>query len=140
MGAPLPPFEQLLCVLPPDDSLNLLPAPYRDLVGSPQLAPYFPSRVRIDNEGKRNPWEFIVLVPFFEWSSVENYVRQAVPPERLTQEERQRNLFGPAWRFQYSRDCSQMYTYPSTLPSVFPDIEDCHVVCEPMTSAVQNPL
>jgi 5'-3' exoribonuclease 1 len=141
VSSPLPPFEQLLCVLPPD-SLDLLPAPYHPLATDPTspLAPYFPTRgVRIDSEGKRNNWEYVVLVPFIEWDRVRDHVHAAVVPERdLTDDERRRNTFGPAWRFAYAADPADgqaPYTYPSSLPSVWPDVERCHVVCQPMHSS-----
>lgn len=133
-GSPLPPFEQLLCVLPPD-ALDLLPAPYHPLATAPTspLAPYFPSRgVRIDSEGKRNNWEFVVLVPFIEWDRVRDHVRATVRPERdLTDDERRRNAFGPAWRFTFQPDV-QDYTYASSLPLVWPDIAHSHVECQPI--------
>lgn len=137
LGEPLPPFEQLLSVLPPD-GMDLLPEPYRRLVSSPSpLTPYFPSRVRIDSEGKRNAWEFVVLVPFLPWDEpLRAFVRQAVPPECLTQDERRRNTFGPAWRFHYhaSDPAAQGgpdtgYRFPSSLPASWPDIDCCHVRC-----------
>lgn len=139
LGSPMLPFDQLLCVLPPD-GLHLLPPSYRALATSPSspLAPYFPPQVRIDAEGTRASWEAVVLVPFVEWERVWECVREANERSALSEEERRRNAFGPSWTFHYLEPSpssrSPAYHYPSSLPHVWPDLVECHVQRQPLGS------
>ncbi len=57
----IPPFHQLLFILPPDSS-NLLPYPLCEAFTN-ELKIYAPKELIIDRAGKRQEWEGIVLLP-----------------------------------------------------------------------------
>ena len=64
---PFPSLAQLLSVLPPQ-SADLLPAPLAELMleASSPLAEYYPRDFKSDPNGKRQPWEAVVQIPFIE--------------------------------------------------------------------------
>ena len=66
-GTPFSPLVQLLSVLPPQ-SAPLLPKPYQRLMLSPSspLGPYYPAEFLTDANGKRQPWEAVVQIPFID--------------------------------------------------------------------------
>ena len=82
-GVPFQPFEQLLAVQPPQ-SAALLPEPFRWLMTAPHspLAPFFPSELKVDFEGKRNEWEGVVLLPFLDETLLKQCIA-SVPPSKL---------------------------------------------------------
>lgn len=57
----IPPFHQLLFILPPDSS-DLLPYPLNEAFFN-ELKVYAPKELIIDRSGKRQEWEGIVLLP-----------------------------------------------------------------------------
>jgi 5'-3' exoribonuclease 1 len=66
-GVPFQSLAQLLSVLPPQ-SCDLLPASYASIMlkeGSP-LAEYYPKVFTTDPNGKRQPWESVVQIPFID--------------------------------------------------------------------------
>ncbi|GKY97941.1 hypothetical protein MPSEU_000752100 [Mayamaea pseudoterrestris] len=91
LGAPLKPFEQLLACLPPSHA-HLLPKPYRRLMRNKTspIADFYPPSFVIDMNGKRLPWEAVVLLPFIDSNRLIN-AASAVEENTLTDEERQRN-------------------------------------------------
>jgi len=101
-GQPLLPFEQLLACLPPSSS-HLLPRPYRWLMTSEQspIIEYYPVDFACDTAGKRNPWEFTVLLPFIDGSKLSATCKQMVTEEMLSEEEREMNVFGNALILSY---------------------------------------
>lgn len=69
IGQPFHPFQQLLGCLPPASS-NLLPAPYQWLMTNPAspVKHFYPLEFRVDQDGKKNPWEAVVLLDFIGMS------------------------------------------------------------------------
>lgn len=67
MGSPFPPFQHLLCCLPPS-SASLLPAGYARLLTEKEspLASYFPAEFCSDLNGKKKEYEAVILLPFLE--------------------------------------------------------------------------
>ena len=63
MGEPLRPFEQLMACMPPSQA-HTLPEPYRWLLTSPTspIKDYYPTSFTVDMNGKRWPWEAVVLI------------------------------------------------------------------------------
>lgn len=71
-SSPLPPFMQLLCVLPPK-SWSLLPVPLGDIIRNPEegLKHHFPEKIVIDMDGKDNSWEAVVVLPHLDYKIIE---------------------------------------------------------------------
>ena len=126
---PMPPYEQLLSVLPPDRAF-LLPEPYQDLLVNPSspIADFYPRKVQIDTDGKRNPWEMVLVLPFVDSARLLSVVNERVDKEKLSPEEKKRNEFGSSFIFSYDPS-SEAHTYPSPLPGL-PDIENCHCLAQ----------
>ena len=122
-GVPFRPFEQLLAVQPPQSSA-LLPEPFRWLMSAPHspLAPFFPSELKVDFEGKRNDWEGVVLLPFLDEDLLKSCI-QSVPASKLTDQQILRNKPGPLVVFQHNPDGSDAVI--STLPKVFAGLHPC---------------
>ena len=122
-GVPFRPFEQLLAVQPPQ-SAALLPEPFRWLMNAPHspLAPFFPSELKVDFEGKRNDWEGVVLLPFLDEALLKQCIA-SVPAEKLTEAQIRRNRPGPLIVFQHNPDGAK--DVPSTLPKVFGGLFPC---------------
>lgn len=109
---PFPPLAQLLSVLPPQ-SACLLPPVLGELMTEPSspLAPFYPSDFDSDPNGKRQPWEAVVKVPFIDGEQLLEVVNgildadeKAVTGELLTNAERRRNLKGQSHTFVPERD------------------------------------
>jgi 5'-3' exonuclease len=97
-GEPLKPFEQLMGCMPPS-SAHFLPEPYRWLLKD-ESSPIFDFYTRtfpVEMNGKRWPWEAVVLLPFIISQRLIDAARTLVPDNNLTEEERQRNTNGNAW-------------------------------------------
>jgi hypothetical protein len=66
-GRPFKPFEQLLGCLP-GASASLVPSCFAELMirSTSPIKHFYPDvgEVKVDMNGKRNPWEGVVLVPF----------------------------------------------------------------------------
>jgi 5'-3' exoribonuclease 1 len=86
-GAPFKPFQQLLGCLPAA-SAKFLPACYRDLMTSPDspIASAFPdvNDIKVDMNGKRNPWEGVVLIPFIDEVVMLRAIADRCPDSDLT--------------------------------------------------------
>jgi 5'-3' exonuclease len=67
--APILPFQQLLCVVPPK-SRNLLPKYLQSLYTCGDLVDLYPDSYAIDLEGKNREWEAIALLPFVDLERV----------------------------------------------------------------------
>ncbi|KAF2483293.1 XRN 5'-3' exonuclease N-terminus-domain-containing protein [Neohortaea acidophila] len=125
LGQPFRPFQQLMGVLP-DRSKKIVPPVYWDLMTSPDspVIDFYPRDFELDMNGKKQDWEAIVKIPFIN----EKRLLEAMKPKdaMLTPDEQQRNSFGVTMKFTYDGQTS--YTYPSSLPGIFPDLENCHCV------------
>lgn len=109
---PFPPLAQLLSVLPPQSS-SLLPKVLGELMTEPSspLAPYYPSDFASDPNGKRQPWEAVVKIPFIDGDQLLEVVNKildadekAVTGELLSNAERRRNIKGQSHTFVPERD------------------------------------
>lgn len=109
---PFPPLAQLLSVLPPQ-SATLLPPVLGELMIEPSspLAPYYPNDFDSDPNGKRQPWEAIVKIPFIDGEKLLDVVNEildadeiAVTGELLSNAERRRNVKGTSHTFVPERD------------------------------------
>lgn len=67
-GRAIPPFHQLLCILPPQSS-NLLPYPLNNVFFN-ELKVFAPEKLTIDLSGKHQEWEGIVLLPKLDQDAV----------------------------------------------------------------------
>jgi len=81
---PFTPYQQLMSVLPRESS-SLLPAPFQKLMMDKQgpLALYFPSKLEIDKNGKKNSWESIIVLPFID-EKVLTAAFQTIDPKTLS--------------------------------------------------------
>jgi len=100
MGKPFPSLAQLLSVLPPQ-SAALLPKPLAELMVHPSspLIPYYPPDFTSDPNGKRQPWEAVVQIPFIDADVLLDTVDRVLSKDEkdgnlLTAAERRRNILG----------------------------------------------
>lgn len=128
LGQPFMPFQQLLGCLPPA-SCNLLPRPYQWLMisaDSPVLH-FYPEDFGIDQDGKKNPWEAVVLLDFIDERLLVDAERLYCPVEKLTRLENARNQFGTVLTHLFDPGCVE--TFPSCNPEIgLPDIPNCQSV------------
>jgi 5'-3' exoribonuclease 1 len=106
LGKPFSPLQQLLAVLPPR-SKTLLPEPHQRIMTDPSspLFEYCPDDFPVDMNGKKNEWEGVVLIPFIEESIILEETAK-IPADQLTQEERERDVLGPALSFRFDQSRS----------------------------------
>lgn len=104
---PVEPFEQLLCVVPPQ-SKQLLPEFLYHIYTDPQLRHFYPTTFDIDLEGKHREWEGIALLPFIPLADVKTAYQRA---QRTDGKKYLRNKFGSTILFKYTRN--KRYTYTS---------------------------
>ena len=133
LGKPLKPFEQLLACMPPSHAA-VLPEPYRPLMTSEDspIADFYPESFIIDMNGKRWPWEAVVLLPFID---SERLLQAAatVDESQLTDEERQRNMLGGA--VVYSHDPSSARRLEAVGEGdIFSALEKCTAASQPLES------
>lgn len=100
-GEPLNCFEQLLGCLPPS-SAYLLPKPYQWFLSDPSspIIDFYPKTFTVDMNGKRAPWEAVVLLPFIDSKRLIDAARTLVTNDMLSPEEQQRRELGPAYVFR----------------------------------------
>ena len=117
---PFPPLAQLLSVLP-SASANLLPSVFGELMIEPSspLAQYYPKDFESDPNGKRQPWEAVVKIPFIDGDKLLGVVdgileadEKAEAGALLSNGERRRNLKGTSHRLVPKRDPD--YVAPSS--------------------------
>lgn len=119
---PISPFQQLLCVVPPQSS-HLLPEHLR-CIYTGELSHYYPTQFDIDLEGKLQDWEGIANLPFVDISkliNVYNAAAAAATATRTMKQDESRNVFGHSYEF-FSRQ-STTYIYRSP----YGTIHDCVV-------------
>lgn len=124
-GEPLRPYEQLMGCLPPS-SAYLLPGPYRRLLTdeSSPISDFYPRSFTVDMNGKRWPWEAVVLLPFIDSKRLIDASRTLVPNDMLSEEERERNMIGKPLVFL--RDPKHLESVPGVGQSRnFDAIEEC---------------
>lgn len=93
-GTPFPSLVQLLSVLPPQ-SAKLLPKTYAELMLAEEspIADFYPKEFSTDANGKRQPWEAVVKIPFISGERLLDTVG-VLKEEDLTEAEKRRNLKG----------------------------------------------
>ncbi|WFD30621.1 exonuclease II Exo2 [Malassezia sp. CBS 17886] len=123
LGQPFKPFEQLMGVLPPL-SRQLIPSAFQGLMVDPTspILDFYPAQFESDQNGKKNSWEAVVKIPFIDQGRL--LAALAARAGGLSEEERSRNLLGPAHVFSY--DAALDRTYPSSLPGFLPDLANNH--------------
>ncbi|KAL6722155.1 exonuclease II Exo2 [Lecanora helva] len=125
LGQPFRPYQQLMGVLP-DRSKTIVPTAYHDLMTNPKspIIDFYPRDFELDMNGKKMEWEAVVKIPFIDEDRL--LPAMATKDFLLSQEERDRNEFGVSLKFTYAPEI--VYTYPSSLTGIFPDIPYCHCV------------
>lgn len=125
LGQPFRPFQQLMGVLP-DRSKTIVPEAYHDLMTNPAspIFDFYPRDFELDMNGKKMEWEAVVKIPFIDEKRL--LPAMSTKDQLLTDDERKRNEFGVTLKFAYSSEVN--YTYPSSLPGVFNDIQNCRCV------------
>ena len=110
----------------PDRSKKIVPAVYRDLMTNPEspIIDFYPRDFELDLNGKKMDWEAVVKIPFID----EKRLLDAMGPknELLSDDEKARNGYGIPIKFTYSPDVH--FTFPSSLPGIFPDIQSCRCI------------
>ena len=87
---PFTPLMQLLSVLPPQ-SKQLLPQAYADAMDHPLLRDAYPDTFEVDPNGKHQPWEAVVLIPFLNEDVMTGVLSQIDHTNELDDQERARN-------------------------------------------------
>jgi 5'-3' exoribonuclease 1 len=125
LGQPFRPYQQLMGVLP-DRSKTIVPQVYHDLMTNPKspIIDFYPREFELDMNGKKMEWEAVVKIPFIDEKRLLSAMATKDP--LLTPAEAGRNDFGVSLKFTYAPEVD--YTYPSSLPGIFPDLEHCRVV------------
>lgn len=134
LGAPFKPYQQLLGCLPPLSS-NLVPKCYQWLMlsDSSPLKEYYPSEFAIDQDGKKNPWEAVVLLAFIDENRLLEAEKIHCPAHNLTAAELRRNQFGLIRSYVFDPLCSD--TFPSPAGEVgLPAIPNCQSICTESTA------
>lgn len=129
LGQPFTPFQQLLGCLPPPSS-RLLPKPYQYLMlndASP-VRRFYPLDFAVDQDGKKNPWEAVVLLPFIDEKDLMAAEKTLCDPEKLSGKERGRNAFGSI--LLYLHEPTEDGTYLSCNAAIgLEDITHCNSKC-----------
>lgn len=124
-GQPFKPYEQLMGVLP-DRSKKIVPTAYHDLMTNPSspIIDFYPRDFDLDMNGKKMEWEAVVKIPFIDEKRL--LTAMATKNALLADDEKARNGFGVPLKFTYSSEVN--FTYPSPLPGVFPDVQNCRCI------------
>lgn len=72
-GKPYSTYTHLISVLPQKDK-NLLPDAYKNIYVEDEVKSFFPDNVKIDPNGKRETWEYIVHLPFINCNMIDKIV------------------------------------------------------------------
>jgi len=146
-GQPFLPFQQLLGCLPPA-SCNLLPKPYQWLMTNSDspVKHFYPLDFKLDQDGKKNPWEAVVLLDFIGIKHnisvmVINNVTKITflldevkllqseklycTPNKLTEAEKARNVFGHVLTHQFDPYATETYPSNDTDGLGLQDISQC---------------
>lgn len=130
LGEPFLPFEQLLSCLPAA-SAKFLPRRYQFLMTNPTspIVDFYPEEFKVDMNGKHNPWEGVVLIPFIDETRLREAIKKYCPESSLTSDEKKRNSFGKILTFRHSPALS--LTVPSCNPALFPDLTHSQTTVTP---------
>lgn len=115
-SSPLPPFLQLLLILPPKSS-HLLPEPLADLMTSTDspLKHLYPDEFEVDLSGKIKDWEGIALLPSPDVSLVrEAYLNELV---KVDPRDQKRNIIGKSFVYHFnSYNTYEFISYYGKIP------------------------
>lgn len=120
-------YEQLMSVLPPS-SAYLLPKPYQWLMKSSKspIKDFYPESFSVDMNGKRWPWEAVVLLPFIDAKRLIETSRDLVTDDVLTADEKDNNLLKEAKVYTHDKTCNENLDAVSDGHN-FDAINRCHV-------------
>jgi len=99
IGKPLLPFQQLMYILPPK-SFNLLPEPLDNLCNDDILYEFYPDKVDIDLDGKKNDWQGIVLLPTIDIELLKRTHNENT--HLVNEKEIKRNTIGKTFKYVYT--------------------------------------
>jgi 5'-3' exoribonuclease 1 len=128
IGQPFFPFQQLLGCLPPA-SRTMLPRAYQWLMVNPEspVLEFYPLDFGIDMDGKRNPWEAVVLLDFIDEKRLLKAESEFCSPDLLSSDERSRNSFGNVLTHNFDPNVTE--TYFSCNPEIgLLDVTNCQSV------------
>lgn len=110
----------------PDRSKKIVPKVYHDLMTNPDspIIDFYPRDFELDMNGKKMDWEAVVKIPFIDEKRLLDGM--ATKNDQLEPDEKARNGFGVPIKFTYSPDVN--FVYPSPLPGVFPDVQNCFCI------------
>lgn len=133
MGKPLKPFEQLMACMPPSHS-ELLPEPYRPLMTEPDstISEFYPRSFTVDMNGKRWPWEAVVLLPFIDSSRLLE-AAHSVDQSKLSSDEILRNQLTDATVFVHEGTRSD-YLPKLADGKIFDEVTECKTSSTPFGS------
>jgi len=137
LGEPLKPFEQLLGCMPPS-SAYMLPEPYRWLMteeNSP-IHEFYPLTFTVDMNGKRWPWEAVVLLPFIDSKKLCNAARNFVKDSQLTPDELKRNTLGHAVVFSHDASVKEQVPQLRAGMNCFEVINECSCKSVPLEGTI----
>lgn len=119
INEPIPPFLQLLMVLP-QGSRDLLPEPLQQLMNpeSP-LGAYFPETFEVDLTGKRKDWEGIVILPTMNLAEFKREYDKLLP--FIGYSDRNRNIMGKNFTYQFDKNRNGIFS------SFYGNIPECPV-------------
>ena len=117
---PSTPFQQLLCVLPPQNA-NLIPKPLSNLLTNDvsPLKKHCPDVVEIDLAGKRKEWEGIVLLPMVDFNLVRTEYLKLI--DQVSAIDIKRNIIGRSFLYE------KVHKYPYVFRSYYGNIENCMI-------------
>ncbi|CRG99939.1 exonuclease, putative [Plasmodium relictum] len=74
-GKPYSAYTHLISVLPQKDK-NLLPDAYKNIYVEDEVKSFFPENVKIDPNGKKETWEYIVHLPFINCNTIDKIITE----------------------------------------------------------------
>ena len=80
--------------------------------------------------GKKNTWEYILLLPLIDTQRLLEAVETHVDKSKLSPQEKKQNEFGVAVMFSFDSQ-SEPHVFPSPLAGL-PDIEACNCSVQPL--------
>lgn len=104
---PTVPFVQLLAILPPQSN-NLVPYPLNTLL-SKELSKYCPREFTVDLAGKRQEWEGLVILPFMDYSHLEDVYYAYI--DKVSPQDLKRNILGKSFLYQHIKSGRPFKSY-----------------------------
>ena len=113
----------------PSSSAHLLPEPYAWLMKSSKspIIDFYPENFTVDMNGKRWPWEAVVLLPFINSERLLDSVKTLISDGTLSEGEKSRNKIAEPIVLQKDNTLSVDINALSEGKSIFGPINGCHV-------------